>query len=297
MPVLFLGVDTLADDAWNLWHKTGLPNTLDFLHNVRFTEPMDIALVLGNQYGDGPGYTNFTYGGYDFGQGIYYLGTNSGVFVPLAAAQLSQFDGEGTTPCATGGDGSSQATTRWEAALPWAALGAAGPEAVSNLFLCGVIASDSISANDRYLSRTCLGDRAWGARDGYGQYGYNTVILRPQRVNLLHADLRGDGLSNGWRQANFGTPDGPLADEDSDEDGQPNGAEELAGTHPLESDSRFALDLERPYGLQWPFAAGRVYDVYFTDDMLLPFLPWASGLATNRLDADTNGFFQVRVRR
>lgn len=294
--VLFLGVDTLADDAWNLWHKSGLPNALDFLHNVRFTEPMDIALILGNQYGDGPGYTNFTHGGYDFGQGIYYLGTNSGVFVPLAAAQLSQFDGEGTTPCPTGGDGSSPETTRWEAALPWTALGAAGPEVASHLFLCGVIASDGVSANDRYLSRTFLGERAWGARDGYGQYAYNTVHLRPLRVNLLHADLLGDGLSNGWRQEEFGTPAGPPADEDSDGDGQPNGAEETAGTRPLDPDSRFALAMDAAQ-IQWPFAAGRAYDVYFTADLRAPFLPSATGLATDRFDAVSNGFYQLRVRK
>ncbi len=47
--VLFLGLDTLADDAWNLWHLGGLPQALDQLHNLRFTEPMDVALVLGDQ--------------------------------------------------------------------------------------------------------------------------------------------------------------------------------------------------------------------------------------------------------
>ena len=297
VPILFLGLDSLTDNAWNLWHKTGLPNALDFLHNLRFTEPMDIAIVLGNQYGDGPGYTNFPYGGYDFGQGIYYLSTNSGGFFPMGGAQVSQFDGEGTTPCASGGDGSSPAATRWEVALPWSALGAAGPEAVSNLFLCGIVASDGVSGDDRYLSRSYLGERMWGGRDAYGQYGFHTVNLRPARVNFLHADLLGDGLSNGWRQAFFGTPAGPSRDEDSDEDGQPNGAEELAGTHPLEPDSRFALGLNRPHALQWPFAAGRLYDLYYTADLRQPFLPWAGGLTTNRLDADTNGFFQVRVRR
>jgi hypothetical protein len=38
--VLFLGVDTLTDNAWNLWHKSGPPLALDFLHNVRFAEPV-----------------------------------------------------------------------------------------------------------------------------------------------------------------------------------------------------------------------------------------------------------------
>ena len=84
--ILFLGLDTLTDNAWTLWHKSGLPNALDFLHNVRFTEPMDIAILLGDQFADRANYTNFTYGGYDFGQGIFYIGTNSEVFVPMTAA-------------------------------------------------------------------------------------------------------------------------------------------------------------------------------------------------------------------
>ena len=137
----------------------------------------------------------------------------------------------------------------------------------------------------------------WGGRDEYGQSGFHTVNLRPTRVNFLHADLLGDGISNGWRQVYFGTPAGPPADEDIDADGQPNGAEELAGTHPLESASRFALGLDGWHALRWPFAVGRFYDLYYTADLRQPFLPWASGLATNRLDAGTNGFFQVRVHR
>ena len=45
--MLFLGLDTLTDNAWNLWHKSGPPNAVDFLHNLRFTEPMDLAIILG----------------------------------------------------------------------------------------------------------------------------------------------------------------------------------------------------------------------------------------------------------
>ena len=75
-----------------------------------------------------------------------------------------------------------------------------------------MIGSATAVANDRYLSRTVLGESAWGKTDAYGQYGLDTVSIRPLRVNLLHADLRGDGLSNAWRQENFGTPAGPPAE-------------------------------------------------------------------------------------
>ena len=294
--MLFLGVDTLTDNAWNLWHKTGAPNALDFLHNLRFMEPMDVAIVLGDQYGDGPAYTNFIYGGYDFGQGVYYIGTNWSGFVPMADARISQFAGAGAVACTNAGSGDDRATTRWEVALPWGALGAAGPESVSSLFLCGVIGSATAVANDRYLSRTVLGESAWGKTDAYGQYGLNTVSIRPLRVNLLHADLRGDGLSNAWRQENFGTPDGPPAGEDSDGDGFDNRAEETAGTHPLDADSFFALR-SGAAALNWPFAANRFYDVDFTTNLMQPFAPLATGLATNGYTPATGGYFRLRVRK
>lgn len=295
--LLFLGVDTLTDNAWNLWHKSGPPNALDFLHNLRFTEPMDVALVLGDQYGDGT-FTNFTYGGYDFGQGLYYLGTNSAEFVPVPGARLSQFAGTGTVACATTGDEANRQTTRWEAALPWSVLNAAGPESIQHLFLGGVIASASVQGSDRYLSRTCVGERAWGATDAYGQYAYGTVSLRPVRVNFRHGDLLGDGLSNGWRQDCFGTPAGPPADEDTDADGQDNRAEEIAGTWPLDRNSLFAVDVAGvPPALRWPFAPGRAYDVFFTPDLRQPFLPCAAGLATDTYAPPTNGFYRVRVRK
>ena len=296
VPILFLGVDTLTDNAWNLWHKAGLPNALDYLHNVLFTEPMDVAIVLGDTYGDDPAYINFEYGGHDFGQGVYYIGTNAGSFVAMGAAAISQFHGTGTVACADGGSGAARRTTRWEVALPWSALGAAGPTAASNLFICGVIASSSVSTNDRYLSRTCLGAQAWGKTDGYGQYAYNVLTIRPLRVNLLHADLLGDGLSNGWRQAQFGSPAGPPAGEDSDGDGFDNRAEEIAGTHPLDAGSAFALHSGAAI-LNWPFAAQRFYDVSFTTNLLQPFAPLATGLATNAYTPATGGYFRVQVRK
>jgi hypothetical protein len=294
--ILFLGLDTLTDNAWTLWHKEGPPNALDFLHNVRFTEPMDVALILGDTYADGPAYTNFTYGGYDFGQGIWYIGTNSATFGTMASAKLSQFHGEGTVPCADGGTNTARQARRWEAALPWSALNAAGPESMSNLFVCGVFASSSTNGNDRYLSRTYLGDRAWGLRDGYGQYAYHTIYLRPLRVNWLHADLRGDGMANAWRLEHFGTPDGPGADEDSDGDGYDNRAEEIAGTSPVDADSFFAVELAAG-GLRWLFTPGRLYDIFFTADLKQPFLPLVTGLATNAFAPGTTGFYQLRVRK
>jgi hypothetical protein len=302
---LFLGIDTLTDNAWNLWHKSGLPNTLDTLHNLRFTEPMDVAIVIGDQFGDRPTYTNFTYAGYNFGQGIYYIGTNAEYFVPITDARLSQFDGEGQIPCVTTADAPHRWTMRWEARLPWSALGAAGPQAASNLFLAGVIASSSVKTSDRYVSRVYLGDRAWGSKDSFGQYGYHTVILRPVRVNFLHADLRGDGIPNQWRWEHFGTPDGPDGSEDSDRDGMTNHDEFIADTDPRNSLSLFRGTLadrsEQGMTITWSNAAGRIYGVTKTTNLLDQFQSLATGLVTG-IYTDLNAtakesFYQIHVQK
>ena len=123
--------------------------------------------------------------------------------------------------------------------------------------------------------------------------------MRPQRVNLLHAELRGDGIPNAWRQENFGTPAGPAADEDTDGDGYDNAAEEIAGTHPLAAGSLFAMadPSGPPVALRWIFASNRVYDVWFTADLLQPFQPLATDLATNAFAPASNGFYRLRVRK
>ena len=70
------------------------------MHNVSFTRPVDFAIVMGDEYGDGT-FTNFNLGnGYDFGQGVYYL-SGSGSFSPMPGIRLTQFDGTGTTPIAS----------------------------------------------------------------------------------------------------------------------------------------------------------------------------------------------------
>ena len=304
MVMLFLGLDTLKDNAWNLWHKSGLPNALDYLHNVRFTEPMDVAFILGDTFGDGPNYPNFAIGGtggYDTGMGIFYIGTNSGSFVSMANAKLSQFHGTGTLPCPTGGSSTNRRTTRWEAALPWSSLDASGPRSISNLFICGVIGSSTIQNNDRYLSRTFLGERMWGLHDSNEQFAFSSVTIRPQRVNLLHADSHGDGIPNQWRQDNFGTPGGPPMEEDSDEDGQNNSAEYIAGTQPMDPRSLFAVAMENHIPgtlgtLHWPFAQNRRYTPYFTTNLMQPFQPLATDLATNVYTPTTDGFYRIGVR-
>ena len=52
-----------------------------------------------------------------------------------------------------------------------------------------------------------------------------------------------------------------------------------------------------PFRLEWPFAPGRFYDVERTPNMLDPFVPFVTGLTTNRYEPVTNGYYRVRARR
>lgn len=304
--VLFLGLSTLTDDAWTLWHKSGLPNALDFLHNVEFVEPMDIAIVYGDEYGDEANYTNFTYGAYDFGQGIYYLGTNSTRFDVVAGARLSQFDGTGTVACATSDDdGGDRRTDRWEASLPWSSLNAAGGvTSVNYLLVAGVIGSSSTDGTNRYLSATYIGDRVLGAKDGYGQFARNFVTLTPVQIHLGHGDFRNDGVANAWRHEHFGSVQGPPGDEDADGDALSNWAEYVADTDPTNEASFFTAG-GRGVGaggfvLDWSAVPGRHYAVHRTTNMLESFVPLATnltvGVYTDSVSGVERAFYSVGVK-
>ena len=231
-----------------------------------FTEPMDLAIVLGDQYGDKTSYTNFTFAGHDFGQGIYYLATNTDQFTPLPAAdgaRLSQF----ADPPAT----ATRPTTVWEAALPLACLGAGGkpPE---QLFLAGVIVSDATAGNDRYLSRSVLADRAWSTPDEWGNTGTNTVVLRPIRIALPAAEYLGDGIANAFRVKHYGTPDAPAADEDTDGDGMTTLGEYVAGTDPTDPSSQLRVLADGT--ISPPPPEGRLSAVEYATDLCHPV--WTS---------------------
>lgn len=304
--VLFLGLDTLTDNARNLWHKTGKPNALDFMHNITFTEPLDVAIVLGSEWGDGPGYTNFTYGGYNFGQGIYYIGTNSSGFVTMASAGLSQFDGTGTTACVSGDDDGDERTDRWEACLPWSALNVtSGVAGVDCILLAGVIASQSTNGSDRYLSSTWLGGWKSGLSDEYGNNGYGVMVIEPLKVLLEHGDVDNDGLPDGWEHTHFGSAAGPGAGADDDGDLFDNWSEYVADTQPTNTASVFEAGVVTGgvggVVLSWPGAAGRQYSVYRATNLMESFSLLATNLAgaayTDGVSGVERSFYRLEVHK
>lgn len=243
--VLFVGVNTLTDNKLNLWSESGTPYGLDDMHNVAFTEPMDFAIVLGDEWGDGT-FPDFNLGSfYNFGQGLFYLSATS--FVPIANSRLSQYDGSGTVATTSANeDVDSRLTTRWEASIPWASLGAAGSHSITSLWVAGVVASDTTFPPDRYLSGNVLAADVESASglDNYNNYGVGFVTLTPQAVDLSRVDSDGDGM--------------------------PDAQERVAGTAANDAGSVFrAAGMPVAGQVSVQSVAGRAYHLQYSTNLLL----------------------------
>ncbi len=261
---VFLGLDTLGDDASNLWNLNGAPRGLDQLHNIAFTTPLDIGILVGDEWGDGV-FTNFDLaGGYNMGQGAYYLSTGGSNFVPVGGARLSQFDGDGTNATSGADDDGSRSTRRWELAIPWASLNAAGVASISNLHLAAVLVSSATNGNDRYLSGNMIADAVSGPLAN-GNYGFGFATITPRSIELpANPDSDNDGLPDAWELLYFGSL-GVLGNAtDYDVDGQSDWNEYLSGTNPTNANSLFEVAGANPGAsaiLQWSSATGRTYSI------------------------------------
>jgi autotransporter-associated beta strand protein len=114
-----------------------------------------------------------------------------------------------------------------------------------------------------------------------------------------------------WKSAYF-TPDqltnstvsGDSADPDAD--GSSNYQEYVAGTHPTNALSRFDVSgtFNQSQVLDWSSVSGRVYDVYWTTNLMSSFVPlqtniaWPQSAYTSPMpDGVKSRFYQLKVRR
>ena len=269
--IVFVAFNTLADNSWTLWNMNDqYPLGLDVLHNVAFNPPADIAILLGDVYGDGTS-TNFNMyktNGFQFGQGVFRLDSNTSNFWPMSNARLSQFDGAGTTACTSTWDSGSRHMTRWEGAIPWLSLDAAiGIDSITNCNLSGLIVSSGVSNGvDRYISGKYVGLLTTsGAKDEYGSFGYNFVSLNGLPVERPETYLYEVPVS--WIRSTFGDGYTMTGTSDFDNDLVPDREEYFAGTDPRDYMSCLEVYCEPTGGepgfvLRWSSVLGRKYTLY-----------------------------------
>jgi hypothetical protein len=274
--VIFLGFNTLPDNANHLWDKAGAPRGLDQMHNLWLGNPgMDIAIVLGDEWGDGT-FASFHLGnGYDMGQGVFYLSATS--FVPVAGARLAQFDGAGTNATAGADDDGNLLTDRWECAIPWGSLNATGIVSLGQCHLSGVVVSDATNGADRYLSGNVIGLPTPLTN---GNYGFSFLNLTPLVVQLPFQDGDGDGLPDWWETRHWGSPEACARELDGDADGFSNFDEFRLGTQPTNDLSRLDFagisETGAAHRITWHSVGGRTYLLEYSDDLVVGFHPLGS---------------------
>jgi glycosidase len=222
----------------NLWGFNGLPGGIDQLHNVAFQPTVNFAILLGDVYGDGIGFTNFNMyksDGFDFGQGIFSCPSGGSAFAPVAGAKLSQFGGYGPD---------NRLAANWESAIPLSAFGVSNAHSLTNLHLSGLMVTRSTSNNNRYISGKYLGQNATLGNDeladAVGNFAFSFVNLTglsvlPPRVNL--------DVPDNWVLENL--PPGWIvtAASDFDNDTIPDRVEFFAGLNPMIPDELEITDM------------------------------------------------------
>ncbi len=111
-------------------------------------------------------------------------------------------------------------------------------------------------------------------------------------------DFDNDGLPDTWEMNYFLSLD--QASPDWDFDGQSNLEEYIADTNPTNSASLFIVEDLSGSTLYWTAKPGRIYSIYWTDDLDQPFIPIATGLTTgsytdNLHAGDSANFYRIQV--
>ncbi len=156
---------------------------------------------------------------------------------------------------------------------------------------------------------TCTGWYGLGSVPASGPFNGVTVMLSNLNSSIIwnwaSDDTDQDMMNDEWEIAFFGDL-AELALDDFDLDGQNNLNEYISGTDPTNAASLFELSQSSIAGsfiLEWPAASNRIYNVYWSDNLLFTgFLPIETNIFFPRNSATTTatalrGFYKVDVRK
>ncbi|MEN8255676.1 MAG: LamG domain-containing protein, partial [Verrucomicrobiota bacterium] len=161
-------------------------------------------------------------------------------------------------------------------------------------------------------SEASSADGAQGPTDYFnGDVDETHIFLRAltedqiQRLYSFGMDGDRDGLPNWWEDQYFGGQTNANPVVDTDGDGQDNGDEYVTGLDPTNAASYFSLDgfTAGPEAVfQWDVAAGRLYNVYWSSNLLDGFtllqgdIPWTENVYTDAThSAEQAGFYKLGV--
>ncbi len=230
--MVFLGGGANAGSG-NFWDFNGAPNGIDQMHNAAFQPAVNVAILLGDVWGDGnfPAFNMYTNGGFDFGQGVFATPAGGTAFAAVPGSALSQFGGYGL---------SSRLAANWECAIPLATFGVASAAELTNLYVSGLMVTGTTNGNNRFVSGKYLGDSATLGNeelpDEWGNFAFSFVNLGGTKVSppqSANADL---GVPDSWLEENLGPGYNLTTNSNHDGDSHPDRDEYFSGLDPATND-------------------------------------------------------------
>lgn len=228
----------------HLWTFDGAPEGIDKLHNAGFQPAANIAILLGDIWGDGT-HSNFSMykpDGFDFGQGVFATPASGTAFAAVEGARLSQFGGYGPD---------SRLAANWECAIPLSAFGVADASALTNLYLSGLMVTKDTDPNpekpnNRFISGRYLGANATLGNDElpdeWGNFAFSLVDLAGRKVDLPRDSDETLGVPDSWIAEHL--PPGSFgAGSNHDPDPHPDRVEYFLGTDPNTADDLLIQEL------------------------------------------------------
>lgn len=122
----------------------------------------------------------------------------------------------------------------------------------------------------------------------------------PVEFSVLADDQDADGLPDSWEYQYFGNGTNAIPSADPDGDDYTNEEEYIAGLNPTNADSFIIGSLDVNGVLGWNAVSGRVYNVYWSSNLLSPFSllysNYTGGTFTDGAhSANDEGFYRINV--